>query len=120
MAKFNHTAHKELWDWLVRNLDKEKYDWPGWKCNGGKYNAVKCDCFACDAAAKEISKEEYIKNKCRYCPLIWDDGCSCNDAYSIYDEWNKLVEYEDIDYDRRAELARRIRDLPVKKGVECE
>lgn len=25
MAKFNHTAHKELWDWLTKNPDRDTY-----------------------------------------------------------------------------------------------
>lgn len=24
MKKFNHTAHKELWDWLAKNPDSEE------------------------------------------------------------------------------------------------
>lgn len=66
MAKFNHTAHKELWDWLARNPDKEKDDWPGWIGNGGEYYYVVAECFACEYDLK-LSDTEY--DECRYCPL---------------------------------------------------
>ena len=32
---FNHTAHKELWNWLSINTDQVKANWPGWSYNGG-------------------------------------------------------------------------------------
>lgn len=37
----------ELWDWLAKNPDKKKSDWPEWEENGGKYNAFD-NCFACE------------------------------------------------------------------------
>lgn len=37
----------ELWDWLAKNPDKAKDDWPKWKRNGGHYEEIFEDCFAC-------------------------------------------------------------------------
>ena len=34
---FNHTGHKELWNWLANNPTMEKTDWEDWSYNGGKY-----------------------------------------------------------------------------------
>lgn len=38
MKKFNHTAHKELWDWLAKNPDKAKpEEQPAWRhCRSAK------------------------------------------------------------------------------------
>ena len=38
--------HRELWDWLTRNPDKKKMDWPRWK-NFGSMNGY---CFFCEWA----------------------------------------------------------------------
>ena len=48
MIKFNHTGHKKIWDWLSKNPDKTKYDWEGWKHNGGQYEVSENFCFACE------------------------------------------------------------------------
>lgn len=110
MAKFNHTAHKELWDWLVRNPDKQKSDWEGWNFNGGKYEGIAWGCFAC----------KYDNcNGCKYCPLVWPNDMICSKASeferSLFQDWDN-----ETDLKKRSELARQIRDLPVREGVECE
>lgn len=114
MAKFNHTAHKELWDWLARNPDKEKKDWPGLGVNGGKYIGVLCYCFACEYDSI------FMPFDCSHCPLVWPNNVICNDvlpdgSLSLYKKWDG-----ETDLKKRSELARRIRDLPVREGVECE
>lgn len=48
MIKFNHTGQKKIWDWLSKNPDKTKYDWEGWKHNGGQYEVSENFCFACE------------------------------------------------------------------------
>lgn len=114
MAKFNHTAHKELWDWLAQNPDKEKDDWPGWKCNGGEYELVDVYCFACEYVS---NIEEDFDCCYGYCPLVWPNDIYCdeNSNESLYAAWRNETYLK-----KRSELARQIRDLPVREGVECE
>lgn len=107
--KFNHTAHRELWNWLADNPEKNKWNWPGWETYGNPENG----CFAC----------EYIKNvpyvtKCN-CPLIWpenytEDANECMGALGIYRVWDSSG-----NSGHRASLARTIANLPVREGVEC-
>lgn len=117
MAKFNHTGHKELWDWLAKNPDKFKEGWPGWKYNSGRYEEVACSCFACEYAC-----EYDDMNDCDGCPLIWPDAFYCGfevygsaAKYSLFKRWERST-----DLQKRSELAAQIRDLPVRDGVECE
>lgn len=113
MAKFNHTGHKELWDWLVQNPDKEKFEWTGWEKNGGKYQIPSWHCFACEYD-EEYGEEEGLYD-CDGCPLVWPD-VKCAIGYdSLYQKWDG-----ETDLKKRSELACQIRDLPVREGVECE
>jgi len=106
MKKFNHTAHKELWDWLARNPDKGKEDWPGWK----ETAMVEAECFAC-----QYVTDNFADTLCSgVCPLIWENTkYSCMQSY--YYEWTECFIPED-----RAVLAAKIRDLPLREGVNCE
>ena len=101
---FNHTAHKELWNYLAENPTKHKKDWPGWEINGGEYSEVVGHCFACEFTIAVI---------CYNCPLIWPSGC-CTGYNGLYSEWAK----EGISLEERTSLALKIANLPVRNGVE--
>lgn len=102
--EFNHTAHKELWDWLSKNPSKGKGSWPGWNCNGGSHNPICASCFAC-----EYQEVNNISEECLYaCPLIWPHD-PCDEFY----DWDEAE-----GKDERIALAEQIRDLPVREGVE--
>ena len=108
---FNHTAHKELWNYLAENPTKQKEDWPEWKINGGKYSNVEYHCFACEFT---------IGGTCCDCPLIWPSDC-CTDGYNtnnygLYKKWAK----EGISLEERTSLALKIANLPVKKGIKTK
>ena len=106
--KFNQTAHKKLWKYLEDNPEMEKEDWPGWEWNGGKYEEVENDCFACGSC-------EFI---CKNCPLIWPENIDGDNVCifgGIFDKWDMSHDYE-----KRASLAHQIANLPVKEGVETE
>lgn len=106
--KFNHSAHIRLWDWLSKNPDKRKKDWPEWQANGGNVARVSGDCFACEYTMKC----NYCS--CSNCPLIWPNNISCNRLGGLFIRWNGAVGNE------KQALAEQIRDLPVKEGVECK
>jgi hypothetical protein len=103
---FKHTEHWLLWDWLAKNPGKWKEDWPGWKEIDEYVPAL---CFACQV------RDE---NRVNPCPLGHEYvGCSIGDCLGgLYAKW------EDVCGNplKRADLARQIRDLPIKEGVECE
>ena len=101
---FNHTAHKELWNYLAENPTKQKEDWPGWEVNGGKYNKINSHCFAC---------EFIVGSTCCDCPLIWPSK-QCIGIYGLYQRW---VE-QDISLEERTSFALKIANLPVRKGIE--
>lgn len=108
--KFNHTAHRQLWNWLADNPWANKGDWPGWVTFD---NPMENDCFAC-----EYVKDVPIANKCN-CPLIWPenytkDANDCVGALGMYNVWNNCDFSE-----HRSDLARAIANLPVREGVEC-
>ena len=114
MNKFNHTAHKELWDWLGENPDKSKCDWDGWVLNGGKYEIANSYCFACEYDCKYSGDDD----TCDCCSLVWPNEVKCDEGDecdpSLYENWGK-----EINLQLKSKLAAQIRDLPVRDGVEC-
>lgn len=104
-VKFNHTAHKQLWDWLAQHPDKHTSDWPGWIA----WNRS----FACQYSI-DIGGETGAgrRSTCKQtCPLIWPN-------FACYKGWFELwVRCRQPCLRRR--VAQRIRDLPVKPDIEC-
>ena len=115
MAVFNHTGHKEMWGWLADNPTKEKDEWPGWKQNGGEYHIVAEYCFACEY--DYVVSDCASVGNCRHCPL---KGMSDETSYDCldgdYEEWRYADSVKDLA--ERKRLAEKIRDWPVKDGVE--
>lgn len=109
--KFNHTAHKALWNWLAANPDKSKHDWPEWQFNNGTFKRIYNLCFACDFIID-------IEGGCHDCPLIWpprDDGQSkCDGFGGLYHDWKETATLKE-----RANLAEKVANVGVREGVEC-
>lgn len=109
LRRFNHTAHKELWNWLAEHPDADKGDWPGWE----KYGEVENLCFACETVKNP-------KERCEDCPLVWPlppfgesiCGSFCIVYGSLYDNWCRC-RCGDRHF-AAAVLARMIRDLPLR------
>lgn len=127
---FNHTAFKELWEWLAKTGALSKRKWPGWDINGGKYKECAALCFAC----------EYSKaTDCSDCPLyiptkqiIIDTEC----LGGLYSKWRNarntimkldnsgkpLPKREQKIYNRAVRVlkatAQQIAKLPVKEGIK--
>ena len=106
--------HRKLWDWLVKNPEEEKDDWPGWSRNGGYYDmdAVTNECWLCASTHRPNSGG--FRFDCKRCPLQWPDR-TCDyggdSPFVIWgDSFTKIRE--------RAKIARLIRDLPYKKKYQ--
>ena len=122
---FNHTAHKALWDWLSKNPEKQKWDWPEWEENGGLYPIATNFCFACNYSLVGYDDLFDAKELCKCCPLEWPgadlkniepDSSPCED--SIYGRWRKKHDYSKS-YAEASMLSEQIRDLPIRNGVKC-
>jgi hypothetical protein len=112
MPIFNHTAHKEMWQWLSEHPTKEKGEWPGWDRNGGTTAFALLNCFACEYS--EDGKDTGCT--CINCPLVWPNdflNYACEKEGSPYLNWTDTEDPEE-----RRQLAEEVRDLPVKDGVK--
>lgn len=89
--------HKALWNWLAKNPDKEKHDWPGWKTILGLNAyplpswAIRNECFACG----EASAEMLGSLGCEKCPCDWEikrltGFAPCEKKGSLYQRWRKV------------------------------
>lgn len=132
MAKpFDHYNHKRLWNWLANNPGRWHSHWPEWEWNGGCVLDTKIDanCFACASVLHILGYDEdgfedtYVD--CDECPFDWQDETLCshfdsNWEISTQHMSNHYGEFgaRDTPYAADAVMyARRIRDLPVRKGV---
>lgn len=107
---FNHTAHKELWNWLAENPGRGKVEWPEW----GKYPLRNNSyCFACETVASVMLIYPY--NPCFYCPLTWDTK-KCDIKHylktGLYRKWYEC--FASNNRRRQSVLATQIRDLPLR------
>lgn len=114
-----HEYHKRLWDWLAKNPEYEKYDWPEWISKGGKVPDVVSDCFAC-TYDEIIFERNGDFSDCKYCPITWKgirmiNGTIkpfCNNSPSEFWRWRQTT-----DPVERTRLAEIIRDMPwTNKG----
>jgi hypothetical protein len=102
-------AHWKIWNWCSENPDKQKHEWPEWQFNGGKYQWVTSECFACEWSA--LGRWEAIF--CPECLLVWPTATCAVDADDLFSLWEN-----EEDPTKRAELARQIRDLPIREDVK--
>ena len=111
---FQHSLHRELWQWLADNPGMQKDDWPRWEINGGNVIFAYNDCFACNYASTENSLVLYRDIDCDSCPLGWTKEYCCDEG-AEFDQWDFT-----LDPQERTRLALLIKDLPVKDGVVTE
>lgn len=114
---FNHTKHKELWQWLSEHPEADKED--AFIALFG-FPAPRAYCYACGACEELMRAVSYITASsalaCMFCPLEWPGG-ECEalvsggpfGSFGLFGAWL----YE-TSTSRRADLARKIRDLSVK------
>jgi len=100
--------HKELWDWLSKHPNAEKYQWPKWK----NFPYISHDCFLCAYAREQQLNTNSFASKCYFC--IAKDGwgydalCNhCEDVYSIFTLWKRSDHFPKL----KREFAKLIRDV---------
>jgi len=122
MPVFNHTAHKDMWNWIADNFDRytlvSKEEWPGWE---GR-DREPFSCFAC-------GYDQNRRDDCSFCPLKWPEIPELSDMYvmpcvrSLYGRWEELFErWSELSSEEVAqaqEISRQIANLPVNPWVEC-
>jgi len=106
--------HRELWDWLSKNPNAQKFSWPGWSGNGGDVEKVLSHCFCCEYA-DNLSR---INNKytCENCPLSWPDG-RCQEINEYENTVGLFEDWQNAKRDKRILIAEQIRDLPVREDI---
>ena len=70
----------DLWLWLAVTGDTRKYEWPGWKENGGYLEKCSQHCPACAFSSPEDLMD------CSDCVVKWPDG-HCNVKESPFYQW---------------------------------
>lgn len=97
--------HREMWNWLAENPDKEKASWPGWESNWYAEN----NCFLCGYVCK-------LENtSCKNCPLEWGITEECCDTLPVSSYY---ILYEGaLSLKIKAEYAKIIANLPEKKEI---
>jgi hypothetical protein len=88
-----------LWDWLAKNPDMDKEDWPGWKKENKE---VENNCFACEHSIQH----NYICNN-KGCIIPIFNPLGCLSYLSHYIKW-------DLHIARKAN-AQRIADSAYKE-----
>lgn len=114
---FNYTKHKELWQWLSEHPEEDKEAAFAALAFSVKASSVPyAHCYACQACKELILARHYdmsIALNCTLCPLEWPGGeCEFSNSSGIglYWQWTD----QDATASKRADLARQIRDLPIK------
>lgn len=90
--------HYELWDWLSKNPDKQKWEWEEFD----NIELIDLYCFACQFVVEVAALNDCL-NDCDFCPLGRENiGCGCG----LFNHWEDC---EVLQW--RTELAEQIRDL---------
>ena len=114
------TKHKEMWMWIYEQTLLRKI-----KVSKGSYfisyfnnreirrnDLPYCDCFCCEYAVQIArSFNEHLSRRCKYCPIEWGLG-GCMEENALYNEWENT---SNVEYNKAAELALKIANLPLKE-----
>ena len=112
--KFLIKAHRRLWDWLAKNPEASKRDWPEWETNDGKISIFHNECSACEWLDQKSSDNRCLDGGCLF---IWRGG-SCIGLGEFEEYVNAISPGQKIYW------AEKIRDLEVNplytKGLTKE
>jgi hypothetical protein len=97
-------CHEGLWNWLAKNPDKRKGDWPGWKTIKKyeiKLKNSRAECFACEVG-------NHTERGFCTCPVsfgIFTKSNPCLENKSYYMQW---FDCRGIDNEARSKYAQLI------------
>jgi len=105
---FHHDLYIKMWDWLAKNPDCDKHEWPEWGKVIEKYGKISNLCFACHADTEfcDITNEPLCSN----CPFGNYTDFHCMDRLFTY--WRQSTGRQ------RTYYAEKIRDYPLSNGWE--
>jgi hypothetical protein len=110
-------AHRIFWDWLAEHPEATKY---GFFNESGIEHVPAGHCYACIQSIRNWREKHQDAPripistfKCDYCPCVWYniDGQKAKSCFSgVYRIWLLITDFE-----KRSELARKIRDAWPEK-----
>ena len=107
LKKYCIDNHREMWNWLAENPDKDKVSWPGWsETSLEKIN----HCFLCGYV------QQIPHGDCPNCPLNWGITTICVERHpekSYYYLYQEAETHKD-----RTKYAKIIANLPEKDDTE--
>lgn len=118
---FNYKEHRQMWDWLANNPDKDKHDWPGWSKHG--MFVPMYHCFACSFASNFRPECHAYPDRCVYCPLVWPGGnCTTMQSDMVMPICDEVPDKHLFSYwespntttKAKVQIAEYIRDLRVR------
>ena len=114
--------HREMWNAIADKIEARKHgiDIYKEKCRiAGR--GILNNCFCCEFARTEY--DEYDVPNCDICPMIWpsdSEDFMCKDTGNEHyggGLYQKCVDSV-VDWEKQAQLARQIANLPEKQGRE--
>jgi hypothetical protein len=122
---FYHTLHVALWDWLSKNPEKQKDEWPEWDENGGEIEVVESYCFACSSATNQWvnyfnNDSDALRgtNTCDWCPLVLSEMDAVHPSNCLGGWFHIWLSTKSLS--NRIAFAEKIRDFPVREGVKVK
>ena len=80
----------DLWTWLADTGSMHKWEWPGWKDNGGQYEHAIGYCFLCEYSERQIKRNN--TTTCEACSYYQRYGyCSQFSETSPYHKWASTI-----------------------------
>lgn len=116
---FEHTKHKQLWNWIAEHPGALKSEWPGWHNYffDKERMSVFSFCFACAAVSSCYKHISF--SVCERCPLSWPLGLKCT-LPSYQSLYRRFCGAENKNNELASRLARQIANLPLASYDDVE
>ena len=107
--------HRKLWHWIAKRTREVRR-----KVLKTEYfffyilNKIDSNCYCCEYDNQFYVSGDYAL--CAHCPIDWGNAENrCEIVGSLYNQWFRCAEN---DWERAAELADKIAELPERKDIE--
>lgn len=110
--KVMKARHIALWDWLSKNPSKDKFQYPGFKSNGGKLKDPNNGCWACEWLVRQDLTDCMDEDGNSICSIDWAPSKKgCMNSKSAYYKWGHAKHHK-----VRSRWAKVVRDLPLLRN----